>query len=133
MRICLVSPWLTDTDHGRLRLLARHADAQRAELVAVIRAPSTRAGEQALETVRSARSHRILVSDTLHAKMYICQELDGRGVALVGSANMTAGGARLAEAGVLLRPLAESSLIDDLIRVALTQLGAQPLVIRRSR
>lgn len=120
IRICLVSPWLTETDHGRLRLLVRHADAQNAELLVVTRPASTHPSEQAIELVRSARSHRVLVSDSLHAKMYISQELDGRGVALVGSANMTAGGTRLAEVGILLRPLAESSLIDDLVRVALT-------------
>jgi hypothetical protein len=131
IRICLVSPWLAETDHGRLRLLTRHADAQNAELLVITRPPATRVGEQAIEMVCSARSHRILMSDTLHAKMYISQELDGRGVALVGSANMTAGGTRLAEVGLLVRPLAESSLIDDLVRVALTQLGARPLTTRK--
>ena len=131
IRICLVSPWLTETDHGRLRLLVRHANAQNAELLVVTRPPSTQPGEQAIEMVRSALTHRVLVSDALHAKMYISQELDGPGVALVGSANMTAGGARLAEVGVLLRPLAESSLIDDLVLVALMQLGARPLMTRR--
>jgi hypothetical protein len=131
IRICLVSPWLTETDHGRLRLLVRRADAQNAELLVVTRSPSSRAGEQAIEIVRSARTHRILVNDALHAKMYISQELHGRGVALVGSANMTAGGSHLAEVGILLRPLAESNLIDDLVRVALTQLGARPFVTRR--
>lgn len=127
IRICVVSPWLTETDHGRLRLLVRHADARSAELLVVTRPPTTRPAEQAVEVARSARSHRILVSDALHAKMYIAQEIDGRGVALVGSANMTAGGTRLAEAGVLLRPLAESSLIHDLVRVAVNQLGARSL------
>ncbi len=126
-RICLVSPWITETDHGRLRLLVRHADAQDAELIVVSRPPSTRPAEQAIELARSARSHRVLVSDALHAKMYIAQEADGRGVALVGSANMTAGGTRLAEVGVLLRPLSGSALINDLVRVALSQLGARPL------
>jgi hypothetical protein len=131
IRICLVSPWLTETDHGRLRLLARHANAQNAELLVITRPPSTQPGVQAIEMVRLALSHRILVSDTLHAKMYISQELDGRGVALVGSANMTAGGTRLAEVGVMLRPLAGSSLISDLVRVALTELGARRLTNRR--
>lgn len=44
---------------------------------------------------------------------------------------MTAGSTRLAEFGILLRPLAGSGLIDDLVRIAVTQLGARPLTIRR--
>jgi hypothetical protein len=131
IRICLVSPWLTETDHGRLRLLAHHADGHGAELVVITRTPTTRDGHLALELVGSARSHRVLISDSLHAKLYISQEADGRGVALVGSANMTAGGTRLAEAGVLLRPLADSRLMDDLIHMALTQLGAYRPATRR--
>ena len=130
IRICLVSPWLTETDYGRLRLLVRHADARNAELVVVTRPLATGLGERAIEMVRSARSHKVLVADALHAKMYISQEPAGRGVALVGSANMTAGGTRLAEVGVLLRPLTGSSLIDDLVGIAVTQLGARPLTTR---
>lgn len=133
IRICLVSPWLTETDHGRLRLLIRHANAQNAELLVVTRPPSTNLGERAIEMVRSARSHKVLVADALHAKMYISQEPQGRGVALVGSANMTAGGTRFAEVGVLLRPLTGSSLIDDLVQIAVTQFGARPLTTRRRR
>lgn len=131
-RICLVSPWMRETDHGRFRLLARHADANRAELVVVTRPVTTADAQRAVDIVQSARSNRILIRDSLHAKLYISQEGDGRGVALVGSANMTAGGSRLAEVGVLLRPLGGSRLIDDLVRVALTHLGACPHETRRS-
>lgn len=84
VRICLVSPWLTETSNGRLCLLVRHADAQNAELLVVTRPPSTHPGEQAIEMVRSARSHRVLVSDALHAKMYVSQELGGGGWRLWG-------------------------------------------------
>ena len=131
IRICLVSPWLTETDYGRLRHLIRHADAKNAELLVVTRPPSTDLGERAIEMVRSARSPKVLVAKDLHAKMYISQEPAGRGVALVGSANMTAGGTRLAEVGVLLRPFKGSSLIDDLVGIAVTQFGARPLTTRR--
>jgi hypothetical protein len=126
VRIYIVSPWMPETDLDRLRALARHADSCRAELTVITRPPVSVGAERALDVVRAAGRHRILVNDQLHAKLYVCQEPDGRGVALICSANFTAGGTRMAEVGVLLRPLAESSLIDDLARVALTSLGASP-------
>lgn len=131
-RICLVSPWITETDHGRLRLLAQHVDAHGAELVVVTRPSGSEATRRAMALARSARRHRILTSELLHAKLYVCQEPNGRGVALVGSANMTAGGTRWSEMGVLLRPTAASSLIDDLVRIALCHLGTRPSDTRRS-
>lgn len=123
VRLCLVTPWVGETEHGRLRLLVRHADAHRAELVVVTRPSALTSGNDALDIVRKARAHRLLLNDQLHGKLYVCQEGEGRGVALVGSANLTMGGARLAEVGVLLRPLGGSRIIDDLANVAMMYLG----------
>jgi hypothetical protein len=125
VKLCLVSPWLAETDYDRLATLLGHARRHRATVFIVTR-PSAVAPDRGLSALLGRQPLlRILVNDQLHAKLYVCQERDGRGVALIGSANLTAGGARLAEAGVLLRPLAGSRLIDDLASVALTALGAR--------
>lgn len=128
-QICLVSPWLAEKEHDRLGRLLGHARRHRAAVTIVTR-PSAVASGLALASLLGRESAvRVLVNDQLHAKLYVCQEHDGRGVALVGSANFTAGGARLAEAGVLVRPLADSRIIDDLAKVALSELGARPVVV----
>jgi hypothetical protein len=125
VKLWLVSPWLAETDHDRLATLLEHARRHRAP-VSIVTRPSAVTPDRALTALLDRQpSLRILVNDRLHAKLYVCQEQDGRGVALIGSANLTAGGARLAEAGVLLRPLAGSRLIDDLVSTALTGLGAR--------
>jgi hypothetical protein len=125
VKLCLVSPWLAETDHDRLATLLGHARRHRAA-VSVVTRPSAVAPNRALSKLFDRQPWlRILVNEQLHAKLYVCQEQDGRGVALVGSANLTAGGARLAEVGVLLRPLAGSRLIEDLASVAITGLGAR--------
>jgi hypothetical protein len=125
VKLCLVSPWLAETDYDRLATLLGHARRHRAP-VSIVTRPSAVDPLRPLSALLDRQpSLQILVSDQLHAKLYVCQEQDGRGVALIGSANLTAGGARQAEAGVLLRPLAGSRLIDDLASVALTGLGAR--------
>jgi hypothetical protein len=118
----LVSPWIAETDHARIDLLTRHAAACQAEIVLITRSVTTKAAERAMDMVRRAPRSRIIFNEALHAKLYVCQEANGRGVALVGSANLTPGGTRLDEVGVLLRPLIDSSIIDDLARVAATTL-----------
>lgn len=125
VKLYLVSPWLAETDHDRIATLLGHARQHRAAVCVVTR-PSAVAPERVLSALLERQpSLRILVNDQLHAKLYVCQEQDGRGVALIGSANLTAGGARQAEAGILLRPLAGSHLLDDLASVALTGLGGR--------
>jgi hypothetical protein len=124
VRLNLVSPRLAETDHDRLKLLVRHTEASGAEIV-VLTQPSASPGTSgSLEFVRWARAHRVLTKDLLHANLYVCQEERGRGVALIGSANLTRGGSPLAEVGVLFRPLRRSRVIDW-ARVAITYLGGQ--------
>lgn len=132
IRVCLVSPWITETDRGRVGDLVRHMRRSGAQLVVVTRPATLRAGEPVTELIERLPSHQLLVNDQLHAKLYVCQEREGRGVALIGSANLTAGGARLSEVGLLVRPLAGSDIIDELARVAVAQLGGRPVLnVRR--
>lgn len=126
--ICLVSPWLSENDDAQVSVLLTHARRNRAEVTLVTR-PMAVAPESLAALVDRQHGARVLISNHLHAKLYVCQEGDGRGVAMIGSANLTAGAVRLAEIGLLVRPLVGSRIIDDLARVATTQLGAREYTV----
>jgi hypothetical protein len=123
IRLCLVSPWLTETDHDRLKTLVRHATRHSAEIVVVTRPTAATASLRALEAIHRTSKLRILTNERLHAKLYVCEESDGRGVALVGSANLTNNATKMVEVGVLVRPLGGDPIVEDLARIATTYLA----------
>lgn len=127
MRLTVVSPWITNGDHRRIEVLARHASLSRAEFVMITRAPASDDARLARNIVQRLEHHRIFINEQLHAKLYVCQQGDGRGVALIGSANLTASGMHMDEVGLLVRPLGASGIIDDLVDLALVQIPGREL------
>lgn len=54
------------------------------------------------------------LNPALHAKLYVCDSRAGGGVAVIGSANLSAASTSLAEISLMVRPLRGSKIIQEL-------------------
>jgi phosphatidylserine/phosphatidylglycerophosphate/cardiolipin synthase-like enzyme len=118
-RIEVVSPWLGDEpDLARVKALLEHAARFGAAVVLTTRTPHTEAHMAALDAFSDYPAARVVTNDHLHAKLYVCEDTRRRGVAVVGSANLSRGSERLDESAVVIRPMANSRVIRDLSRLA---------------
>jgi hypothetical protein len=115
-RVVLVSPWLSE--HGRratpLSALLKHCERSASSIVVVTRPPLTRAHANALEMIATVPRSSVHFNAALHAKLYVCDSGAGRGVAVVGSANLSAASASLAEISLMVRPEGRSKIIQEL-------------------
>ena len=123
-RLLLVSPWISPLN-GPLHCMLEHARRSRAQIHLVTRAPINGFEEDALSRVSDLTGAKALCNRRLHAKLYICTERRGPGIALVGSENLSRGG-RLLEMGILIRPERGSNYLDGLIDRVLLRLHAVP-------
>jgi hypothetical protein len=132
-RLTIVSPWVDgELSHTpSLTELLDHAERLRASVVLATRPLETPAHARAVASVLSYSRGRVLLEPNLHAKLYVCEEADGRGFAVVGSANMTDSSRRLRELAVVIRPQAGSRVLADLGQRALTTLTAAAASPRR--
>jgi hypothetical protein len=118
-RLTIVSPWLCP-DGPRpftLRKLIERVDRQGGAVVLVTRPSVGSAHEEAIALVRAAERGTIYLNPSLHAKIFVC-ETGGGGLAVVGSANASAGSASLDELAILLRPEHGSRIITELASAA---------------
>jgi phosphatidylserine/phosphatidylglycerophosphate/cardiolipin synthase-like enzyme len=114
-RISLVSPWVSDAaSRGALGRLIAHARRSSAGIVLITRPPATAAHRAAIDLVRSYERGRVILDPQLHAKLYLCDVRVGRGVAVIGSANLTESSARLREVALLVRAAQDSRIIRQL-------------------
>jgi phosphatidylserine/phosphatidylglycerophosphate/cardiolipin synthase-like enzyme len=115
-RISVVSPWVGDRGlrEASLRRLLQHAVERHCGVVLVTRPPVSDGHAAAVELARTAPRGCVYFNSRLHAKLYVCESVDGRGLAVVGSANCTDGSMWLDEFGVLVRPEDGSQIISEL-------------------
>jgi phosphatidylserine/phosphatidylglycerophosphate/cardiolipin synthase-like enzyme len=114
----IVSPWLSDDAGGdAFEKLVALAKRRRLMLRLVTRPATNKRHEAAIEIVRRLPKNRVRLHESLHAKLYIAESRTG-GVAVIGSANLTAGADRLAELGLIIRGKGRSRVIQDLARAA---------------
>jgi phosphatidylserine/phosphatidylglycerophosphate/cardiolipin synthase-like enzyme len=115
-RLTIVSPWVdSDLAHTpSLSELLDHAERSKASVVLGTRPLETPRHARAVASVLSYGRGRVFLDPCLHAKLYVCEEADGRGFAVVGSANMTDSSRRLRELAVIVRPQARSRVLADL-------------------
>jgi hypothetical protein len=117
-RITLISPWLGDPESGRLGRVLAHAEEHGAAVLLVTRPPVSATHSAAITATASMRRGRVHLNAKLHAKLYVCESVDGRGVAVLGSANGTDRSAALDEVGLIIRPDRGSEIITHLGRHA---------------
>src|SRR6266516_73180 len=96
-RLTIVSPWVDpNLSHApSLNELLDRAAECKASVVLVTRPLETPGQARAIASVLNYERGRVFLDPNLHAKLYICEEADGRGFAVVGSANMTDSSHRL--------------------------------------
>jgi hypothetical protein len=125
-RLTIVSPWVDGelSDAPSLAELLEHAERCRASLVLVTRPLDTPGHARAVASVLHYGRGRVFLDPNLHAKLYACEVGDGRGFAVVGSANMTESSRRLRELAVVVRPQAKSRVLADLSHQAVATLTA---------
>jgi hypothetical protein len=115
-RLVLVSPWLAE--HGRrspsLSAVLEHCERHGSSVIVVTRPPITRAHARALEMIETVSRSAVHLNPALHAKLYVCDCGSGQGVAVVGSANLSATSASLAEISLMVRPWRRSKIIQEL-------------------
>ena len=133
LRLTIVSPWVdSDIAHTpSLNELLDHAEQCKASVVLGTRPLETPRHARAVASVLNYRRGRIFLDPNLHAKLYVCEEADGRGFAVVGSANMTDSSRRLRELAVIVRPQARSRVLADLGHQAVATLTENAEVARR--
>jgi phosphatidylserine/phosphatidylglycerophosphate/cardiolipin synthase-like enzyme len=134
-RLTIVSPWV-DSDFARapsLNELLDHAEQCKASVALATRPLETPSHARAVASVLNYRRGRVFLDPNLHAKLYVCEEADGRGFAVVGSANMTDSAQRLRELAVVVRPQARSRVLADLGDQAVATLTASAEGARRQR
>jgi hypothetical protein len=134
-RLTIVSPWV-DSDLANvpsLNELLGHAEQCRASVVLATRPLETPSHARAVASVLNYRRGRVFLDPSLHAKLYLCEEADGRGFAVVGSANMTDSSHRLRELAVVVRPQARSRVLADLGHQAVATLTASAEGAHRQR
>jgi phosphatidylserine/phosphatidylglycerophosphate/cardiolipin synthase-like enzyme len=118
-RVEVVSPWLGDgPDLARVKALLERSARFGASVVLTTRTPDTEAHLAVMDAFAAYPGARIVTNDDLHAKLYVCSDVRGRGVAVVGSANLSRGSQRLDESAVVIRPIANSRVIRDLSGLA---------------
>src|SRR5437867_1462464 len=105
-RLTIVSPWVdSDLPHApSLAELLDRAERLSASVVLATRPLETSSHARVIAAVLNYRRGRVFLDPSLHAKLYVCEEADGRGFAVVGSANMTDSSHRLRELAVVIRP-----------------------------
>ena len=125
-RITLVSPWLDNASaDGALGRVLRHAARHGAWVRLITRRGDTNAHQEAIEAVRSSARGTVRVNPDVHAKVFVCESVGGRGFAVIGSANLTSGFERLDELGVLIRPVGRSRIVRDILLAATEIQGPQ--------
>jgi hypothetical protein len=118
-RVMIVSPWVSEAaGGGLLGLITRRVLADQAALILITRPYSNEAHVSVIEAIRALPRGSVFTNPALHAKVYLCEQGGGRGFAVIGSANMTSGSARLVESAVLIRPLARSRIIAQIAAAA---------------
>jgi phosphatidylserine/phosphatidylglycerophosphate/cardiolipin synthase-like enzyme len=126
-RLTIVSPWIDPSlSHAPslIELLDRAAECK-ASVVLATRPLETPGQARAIASVLNYERGRVFLDPNLHAKLYLCEEADGRGFAVVGSANMTDSSQRLRELAVVVRPQAKSRVLADLGHQAVANLTAK--------
>lgn len=115
-RLTIVSPWVdSDLAHiPSLNEMLDHAERCKASVVLGTRPLETPRHARAIASILNYPRGRVFLDPSLHAKLYVCEEADGRGFAIVGSANMTDSSRRLRELAVIVRPQARSRVLADL-------------------
>jgi len=68
----------------------------------------------ALEMIAALPRSSVHFTLALHAKLYVCDSGVGRGLAVVGSANLSAASASLSEISLMVRPDGRSKIIQEL-------------------
>lgn len=125
-RLTIVSPWIDPSiSHAPSlgELLGRAAECN-ASFVLATRPLETPGQARAIASVLNYKRGRVFLDTNLHAKLYLCEEADGRGFAVIGSANMTDSSQRLRELAVVVRPQAKSRVLADLGHQAVASLTA---------
>jgi hypothetical protein len=132
-RLTIVSPWvdLTLAHAPSLSELIEHAEQCNAAVVLATRPLETPGQARAIAAVLNYKRGRVFLDSQLHAKLYVCEEADSRGFAVIGSANMTDSSHRFRELAVVIRPQAKSRVIADLGHRAVTALTATAEAPRR--
>lgn len=115
-RITVVSPWLSHEpgSSDAVTCLLERAGRDDAAIIVVTRPSINEAHQAAIDAVRLYRRGSVFLNARLHAKLYVCEEGQGRGLVVIGSANMTNGSRGLDEVAVLMRPLDRGALISRL-------------------
>jgi hypothetical protein len=114
--LTLISPWISGADNrtGPLGCILEHARSCGTRVLLVTR-PGGSAGQRyAVEAVCALQGGRVVLNGRLHAKLYVCEDRDGRGFAIIGSANLTKGSAGMDELALIVRaknPLVHRTLI----------------------
>lgn len=115
VRISIASPWISPrADEPNLEKVIEHAASHRATITLVTRPPTSEAHSKAIEMVQGRAKAHVFFNPTLHGKLYICESKDGRGFAVIGSANCTPNSASLDEIAVMISPTKGSRVISDL-------------------
>src|SRR5579862_4698296 len=105
-RIEIISPWLGDgPDLPRVQAVLDRAARFGAPVVLTTRSPDTEAHQAVVDAVSSYANGRVIFNEGLHAKLYICEDQRRRGLAVVGSANLSRSSTDLDESAVVIRPL----------------------------
>lgn len=132
-RLTIVSPWVdASLSHApSLNELLDHAAKCKASVVLATRPLETPSQARAIASVLNYQRGRVFLDPNLHAKLYLCEEADGRGFAVVGSANMTDSSQRLRELAVIVRPQARSRVLADLGHQAVATLTTSAEGARR--
>lgn len=123
-RITIVSPWISgdSAGHGALGRLLRHIERSSASLFVITREPRSESHARALAAITELPKATVAFNARVHAKLYISEEGNGRGLAVIGSGNATASSTSLDEAGVVIRPFRESGVIRQLALTTVRQL-----------
>jgi len=128
--LTLVTPWVTDQQGGceAFGRLLDWANRCRATVNLITRPTASEPHGRAANLVLAAGG-RVTYNEALHAKIYVAQFSDGRRVALVGSANLTAASVDLLESAILIQSPARRrgpDLIDDLFAVPVRRILSDP-------
>lgn len=131
-RISIASPWLSDPARGRhsLSRALAHARTRNASVVVVTRPPAAPGHAAAVSLLESSPRTRIHYNNSLHAKLYVCEEGRGRGFAVIGSGNATT--ASLDEVALLVRPIGKSAVVTEIANEIVRHLATRPRVRRRT-
>jgi phosphatidylserine/phosphatidylglycerophosphate/cardiolipin synthase-like enzyme len=126
-RVEIVSPWVSDGSAlPRLSRLLAHLERVGGSLTLTTRPPVSDAEHAFVDRVRAFARAKVVLQPALHAKVFLCDDARGGGVAIIGSANATRGSLQLAESAVMIRPLRRSKVLREIAR-AVASLAEEPL------